>query len=207
MNQLMNKFPTKIKVKDDILEVNTDFRECLNIITMLEDDKLTKQDKIELMLELLYKDTSKINQDNIEEATRKAVLFLDAGENKKKNNIEEEYDIKYKRVYSFTQDAKYIYSAIKKSHGVDLENIEYLHWWKFVYYFFDLDEKSFFSQMIYLRNQRNKGKLTKEEKVVYANLEDILELENNKQYTEEEQEKIDKFMSRLEKSENEKTCN
>lgn len=207
MNQLMNKFPTKIKLGDNILDINTDFRECLNIITMLEDNELTKQDKIELMLELLYKDTSKINQDNIEDAVKKAVLFLDAGENKKSSDSDEEYDIKPKRVYSFTQDAKYIYSAIKKSHGVDLETIEYLHWWKFVYYFFDLDEKSFFSQMIYLRSQRNKGKLTKEEKIVYANLEDILELENNEQYTEEEKEKIDKFMSRLEKSENERTCN
>lgn len=207
MNQLMNKFPTKIRLGNDILEINTDFRECLNIITMLEDNDLTKQDKIELMLELLYKDTSKINQDNIEEAVKKAVLFLDADENKKNNDSDEEYDIKPKRVYSFTQDAKYIYSSIKKSHDVDLETIGYLHWWKFVYYFFDLDEKSFFSQMIYLRSQRNKGKLTKEEKIVYANLEDILELEDNKQYTEEEQEKIDKFMSRLEKSENENTCN
>ena len=144
MNQLINKFPTKIKLKEDILEINTDFRECLNIITMLEDNELTKHDKIELMIELLYKDSSKINENNIEEAVRKAVLFLDAGDNAQKEFVDDENYIKPKRIYSFTKDAKYIYSAIKKSHGVDLENIEYLHWWKFVYYFFDLDEKSFF---------------------------------------------------------------
>ena len=60
--------------------------------------------------------------------------------------------------------------------------------------------------MIYLRNQRNKGKLTKEEKIVYAKLEDILELEDNEQYTDEEKEAINKFINRLEKSKNEKTC-
>ncbi len=206
MNQLIDEFPTKIKLGSDILEINTNYKDCLNIIVMLEDNNLTKYEKIELMLELLYKDTSKINENNVEEAIRKAILFLDAGDSKKADSNNEEYDIKTKRVYSFTQDAKYIYSAIKKSHGIDLENIKYLHWWKFVYYFLDLDEKSFFSQMIYLRNQRNKGKLTKEEKVVYANLEDVLELENNEQYTDEEQEAINKFMSRLEKSKNEKTC-
>ncbi len=208
MNQLIDKFPTKIKVGNNILEINTNYKDCLNIITMLEDNTLTKYEKVELMLELLYKDTSKINQDNIEEAIRKAVLFLDAGDSKNNDNKEEEeYNIKTKRIYSFTQDAKYIYSAIKKSHGVDLENIEYLHWWKFVYYFLDLDEKSFFSQMIYLRNQKNKGKLTKDEKILYANLEDVLELENSEQYTDEEQEAINKFMSRLEGGKSERTCN
>ncbi len=60
--------------------------------------------------------------------------------------------------------------------------------------------------MLYLRNQKNKGKLTKEEKIVYSNLENILELENEEQYTEEEQEKINKFMRRLEESNNGKTC-
>ncbi len=205
MNVLIDNFPTKVDLKGNIYEINTDFRVGLNIMMLYEDDSLNVYEKTEIMLELLYK--SKIPEELKDIAVEKAMLFLDAGDNKKNETINNEYNIKPKRVYSFTQDAKYIYSAIKKSHGVDLENIKYLHWWKFVYYFFDLDEKSFFSQMIYLRNQKNKGKLTKEEKIVYANLEDILELENNKQYTEEEKEKIDKFMSRLEKSENERTCN
>ena len=52
--------------------------------------------------------------------------------------------------------------------------------------------------MIYLRNQKNKGKLSKEEKAIYANLEKILELDDNEQYSEEEQKAIDKFMKGLE---------
>ncbi len=206
MNQLIDKFPTKIKLGNEIVEINTDFRDCLNIILMFEDPELSKLEKIELMMELLYKDPSKINQNNVEEAVRKGILFLDAGE-EKNQNVNNEEEIKPKRVYSFLKDSQYIYSAIKKSHGVDLENIEYLHWWKFVYYFFDLDDKTFFSQIVYLRSQKNKGKLTKEEKVVYSNLESILELENEEQYTEEEQEQINKFMRGLEGVKNERTCN
>lgn len=205
MNVLVNEFPTKVRLDKEIYELNTDFKVGLNIMLLYEDKTLNDYEKTDIMLELLYK--KEIPIELRETAIEKAILFLNAGDSKKDSNNDEEYDIKPKRVYSFTKDAKYIYSAIKKSHGIDLENIEYLHWWKFVYYFLDLDEKSFFSQMIYLRNQKNKGKLTKEEKVVYANLEDVLELENNEQYTEEEQEKIDKFTSRLEKAENEKTCN
>lgn len=203
MNVLVNEFPIKVKLDGKIYELNTDFRLGLNIMLLYEDKSLNNYEKTDIMLELLYKEEIPIELREI--AIEKAMLFLNAGDNQKSNNSEE-CDIKPKRVYSFTKDAKYIYSAIKKSHGVDLENIEYLHWWKFVYYFFDLDEKSFFSQMIYLRNQRNKGKLTKEEKIVYAKLEDILELEDNEQYTDEEQEAINKFINRLEKSKNEKTC-
>lgn len=196
MNVLINKFPTKIKLNNDILEINTDFRDCLNIIIMFEDENLTKYEKIELMLRLLYKDTSKINQDNIEEAIKKAVLFLDGGDTSDSNE-NESVDSLSKRVYSFGKDAKYIYSAIKKTHNIDLESIEYLHYWKFIYYFLDLDENCFFSQMVNLRNKKNKGKLTKEERVVYAQLEDILELDKRENYTEEEQQAIDKFMKGL----------
>lgn len=196
MNVLINKFPTKIKLNNDILEINTDFRDCLNIIIMFEDENLTKYEKIELMLRLLYKDTSKINQDNIEEAIKKAVLFLDGGDTSDSNE-NESVDSLSQRVYSFGKDAKYIYSAIKKTHNIDLESIEYLHYWKFIYYFLDLDENCFFSQMVNLRNKKNKGKLTKEERVVYAQLEDILELDKRENYTEEEQQAIDKFMKGL----------
>lgn len=196
MNVLINKFPTKIKLNNDILEINTEFRDCLNIIIMFEDENLTKYEKIELMLRLLYKDTSKINQDNIEEAIKKAVLFLDGGDTSDSNE-NESVDSLSQRVYSFGKDAKYIYSAIKKTHNIDLESIEYLHWWKFIYYFLDLDENCFFSQMVNLRNKKNKGKLTKEERVVYAQLEDILELDKRENYTEEEQQAIDKFMKGL----------
>ncbi len=205
MNVLIDKFPTKVNLKGNIYEINTDFRVGLNIMMLYEDDSLNVYEKTEIMLELLYK--NKIPEELKDIAIEKAMLFLDAGDNKKNEITDNEYNIKPKRVYSFTQDAKYIYSAIKKSHGVDLENIKYLHWWKFVYYFLDLDEKSFFSQMIYLRNQKNKGKLTKEEKVIFASLEEVLELDNSEEYTEEEQERIDKFTSRLEKAENGKTCN
>lgn len=198
MNVLVDKFPTKAKLGNDIYNINTDFRVGINIMRLYEDNSLNIYEKTEIMLSLLYE--KEIPLDLKEIAIEKAMIFLNAGESDKKNNDANRDGIKTKRLYSFEKDAKYIYSAIKKStHGeIDLENIEYLHWWKFVYYFLDLDEKSFFSQMIYLRNQKNKGKLSKEEKVVYANLEDILELDNSEDYTEEEQIAINKFMKGLE---------
>ena len=55
MNPLINKLPTKIKVGDEVIEINADFRNCLKIIIAYEDNDLTIQEKHLIMLKLLYK--------------------------------------------------------------------------------------------------------------------------------------------------------
>lgn len=196
MNVLLDKFPTKALIDGKVYELNTDFRSCLKIILAFEDEELFDDEKIEIMLLNLYGDNI---PDNIEEAIRKALYFLDCGETEDENKVGNRKNAT--RLYSFTKDAKYIYSAIKQTHGIDLENIEYLHWWKFVYLFLDLNPECFFCKMVDLRNRKKKGKLNKEERRIYIQLYDILELDNKPQLTEEEQKKVDKFMSLLEEAE------
>lgn len=177
MNPLIDKFPTKIKLDDEILSINTDFRNCLKIILAFEDENLTTEEKYYIMLMRLY---GKI-PNNQEEAIKKAILFLDCGEDKSLKNEDKP------RLYSFSKDAKYIYSAIEMSSlGIDLENVEYLHWWKFYYKFFDIKEGTTFSNIISLRDKRNKGKLTKEEKKVFIDSKEILDLEYSNEPSEEE---------------------
>ena len=45
MNVLLNKFPTKIRIDDEIYSVKSDFRNCLKIIMAYEDDTLTLEEK------------------------------------------------------------------------------------------------------------------------------------------------------------------
>lgn len=195
MNVLIDTFPTKTVIDGEKYKLNTDFRNCLNIILAFEDTELLDIDRIEIMLELLYgKDNI---PENLDKAIEKAILFLDCGEQgKEKNNTG-----KANRLYSFSKDAKYIYSAIKQTHNIDLENIEYLHWWKFVYLFLDLNPECFFCKVLELRNKKNKNKLNQEERKLYLELYEILELDNSTIYTEEEQEEIDEFMRLLKEGE------
>ena len=81
MNVLIDKFPTKVNLKGNIYEINTDFRVGLNIMMLYEDDSLNVYEKTEIMLELLYK--NKIPEELKDIAIEKAMLFLDAGDNKK----------------------------------------------------------------------------------------------------------------------------
>lgn len=188
MNVLTDKFPTKTIIDGKEYNLNTDFRTCLNIILAFEDEELLEWDKVDIMLENLY-GVENIPE-NIDEAIKKAVLFLDCGETDEQQKVGKISS----RLYSFSKDAKYIYSAIKQTHNIDLENIEYLHWWKFVYLFLDLDKDCFFCKMLDLRNKKAKHKLNKDEKKMYIELYDILELNNKREFTEEEQKEIDEFM-------------
>lgn len=181
MNALVDKFPTKIKLEDGIYEINTDFRNCLKIILAFEDENLTIEEKYYIMLKRLYG----FIPNNQEEAIKKAILFLDCGEEQKE-------DADKPRIYSFSKDAKYIYSAIEtSSNGLDLENIEYLHWWKFYYKFFDINKDTTFSNIISLRDKKNHGKLTKEEKLIFIESREILDLDYQSEPSEEES----KFMN------------
>lgn len=181
MNILLNKFPQKIKIENEIYDINSDFRNCLKIIMAYEDDMLTINEKHYIMLKRLYGTIPK----NIEEATEKGILFLDCGK-KEENNLSDEI----KRVYSFSKDSEYIYSAINQTHNTDLESIEYLHWWKFVFFFMDVNKDCTLSYFISLRDKKNKKKLNKEEKAIWIRMRNILDLD----YSTEIQEDDSEFM-------------
>lgn len=188
MNILIEQLPTAVEIDGDIYELNTDFRTCLSIILAYEDPELTINEKHGIMLELLYKEIP----DDVDEACRLGVKFLNCGENQQN---EPDSDDGIGRLYSFDQDAKYIYSAIKQSHDIDLEEVEYLHWWKFSYMFLDLKEDCFFNRLIHLRRQKKLGKLTKDERELYNKIKDILDLPEVR--TAEKQSIADEFMRLL----------
>ncbi|MDJ0305393.1 bacteriophage Gp15 family protein [Dehalobacter sp.] len=194
MNILTEQLPTAVEIDDVVYDLDTDFRTCLNIILAFEDPELTSYEKQMVMLELLYKEIP----ENINEACRLGVKFLDCGEDPE---TEETHSDGAGRLYSFNQDAKYIYSAIKQSHGVDLEIVDYLHWWKFCYMFLDLREDCFFHRLIHLRRQKNLGKLTKEEKELYYRIQDIVDVPEVR--TTEEQIVASEFMRLLKQGKNE----
>lgn len=187
MNILTDRLPTKAEIDGKEYDLETDFRSCLTIIMAYEDPELTDQEKVMIMLELLYKEIP----ENIQEASRLAVKFLDCGEEQKSESGAQEAG----RLYSFKKDAKYIYSAIKQSHGVDLEDIDYLHWWKFSYMFLDLKEECFLNRLIHLRRQKNMGKLTKEERELYHKIRDIVDLPEP--MTQDDKNTAEEFMEKL----------
>ncbi len=174
MNALLNKFPTKIRIDNIDYEINTDYRNCLKIILAFEDEELTIDEQYYIMLNLLYKKIP----DNFELAIEKAILFLNYGE-------EFSMSKPNKRTYSFNKDSKYIYSAMNQTHNIDLESIEYLHWWKFVFLFMDVDKDCTFSYITSLRYKKNNGKLDSYDKKVWIEMREIVDLDYSSEEDEE----------------------
>lgn len=183
MNVLTDKFPTKIKVNDKILRINSDFRNCIKIIQAFEDEELFDEEKYLILIKRLYAD--EVEENDYEEAIIKGIKFLDLGEESKESNTN-------KRLYSFIKDDNYIYTGIRQSHNIDLNSIDYLHWWNFVYLFLDIGQDCMFNQLIYYRQRKNEGKLTKDERKIYLSMRKILDLD----YVEEDEED-DEFMQKL----------
>lgn len=187
MNILTHSLPTYINIDDVRYEINTNYRDCLKIILAFEDIELTQIEKQMIMLNILYK----VIPNNIEKACELAIEFLNCGE--QENEISTDG---LGRLYSFEKDNKYIFSAIQQTYGIDLEQIEYLHWWKFVNFFLDLNENCFFNRIIYLRRQKKLGKLSKDELAQYNSLRNIVELPEERSMEEKEQ--INEFLNLLE---------
>ena len=185
MNVLTDKFPTKIKVNNKILNINSDFRNCIKIIEAFEDEDLLDEEKYLILIKRLYID--EVEDEDLQEAIIKGIKFLDLGE-ENKNNEEN-----VKRLYSFTKDDNYIYTGIRQSHNIDLNSIDYLHWWNFVYLFLDIGQDCMFNQLVYYRKRKNEGKLTKDEKKVYISMRKILDLDYEE--TDDEDEEFMKMLN------------
>jgi hypothetical protein len=116
-----------------------------------------------------------------------AIKFLDAGVEQNQGDTAGEGE---GRIFSFTQDATYIYSAIRQTHGIDLEQETYFHWWKFLALFYDLDPECFFHRIINLRRAKRKGKLTREEQEYYLRIKHIVDLPERFSPEEDEFERL-----------------
>ncbi|WP_101698498.1 bacteriophage Gp15 family protein [Clostridium minihomine] len=186
MNILIDGLPTVVEIDGQEYELNTDYRIGLQIMTAFEDPELTGFEKQVVMLNLLY---SEIPPNRVV-STELAVKFLNCDQDAKPGEV----DGDSARYYSWTQDARYIMAAIEQTYHIDL-SVTNLHWWRFSYMFLDLPEDCFFSRLIYLRKQKAKGKLTKEEKEWYYSMREVVDLPEV--YTSEEQAAINKFMAQL----------
>lgn len=172
MNILTTELPTKIKVNNNVYDINYDYRTIILTLQALEDEDLTHLEKLDIMVNNIYKD--EIPPEDFEEACIKAAKFIDLG---KKDNQKAKSNA---RLFSFEKDANYIFSGINLTHHKDIEETPNLHWWKFMSLFMDMSPDCMFGELTYYRKRKAEGKLTKEEKKNYEKIKDLVELDNVK---------------------------
>lgn len=170
MNILTDQLPRAIRIDDTIYPINSDFRDCLQIILAFEDNDLAWVEKQAVLLNNLYVEQPA----NTREAIKKGVKFLDgylAGGKGSGGSSGSNY-----RLYSFSKDANFVFAAFQQTHGIDLQNTEYLHWWQFMTLFMDIGSDTFFSNLVGLRKRVKSGKASKEEKQVAREMGDLFDV-------------------------------
>lgn len=116
-------------VKDRIkIDFDTNFRIGIAFEIMMQNPKYSMQAKTYQALKLFYPEMNKIK--DTKKAIDDIIWFYSCGKSEEETSQKTRKG-KNKQIYSYEFDNDLIYSAFKNQYNVDLEEIEYLHWWKF----------------------------------------------------------------------------
>lgn len=166
-NILIDKLPETVEVNCQEVSINSDFRVFILFEQILHDHELSKEDKVKKCLSLFYND----KPSNLVEAIEQMFKFysMDFMNDFYTSNKSKVFK-KNKKLYDWDFDQAYIYSAFLSQYKIDLQEIDYLHWWKFRFLFMGLDEDNKISKIIGYRDMDTSKIKDKEEKKRYEQL-------------------------------------
>lgn len=188
MNILVDLLPNSVIVDNTEYEINSDFRTSILFELLTQDSSIRDNDKIRMALKLYYPNIPK----NVNEAIKQIIWFYRCG----KDVISSKGTGNGKsatRIYNFEYDDDYIYSAFLDQYGIDLQDIENLHWWKFKAMFKSLKEDNEIVKIMRYRSMELSNIKDKEQKAYYKKMKDIYKIPIAK----DEREKLDEIEKAL----------
>ncbi len=114
----LDELPESVAENGEEFAVNSDFRVILRIFRMLGDPEVNEEDKPCILRRLFYIGRK---PDKAEDGFE---WFISCGREKGEPGGERDFD--------YEQDAAEIYSAFRQVYGIDLMDVEKLHWWRFL---------------------------------------------------------------------------
>lgn len=177
MNILIDELPESVEIESVEYEINTDFRISILFELLMQDPDINDEEKIEKALELYFIKIPPIEY--ISEAVDIIMDFYSCGKDKLISNGRTTSKGKSKQIYSFEVDADYIYAAFLDQYGIDLQDIEYLHWWKFKALFNALKEDNKIVKIMGYRSINITNDMSKHEKEFYKKMKELYKLPDN----------------------------
>lgn len=189
MNILIDELPESVEIDDIKYKINTDFRIGILFTLLIQDNTVTDMEKIEIALNLYYPE---IPHDPLK-AIEKILWFYRCGQESPSSNqqVQTETSAYQQAIYSFEHDAEYIYAAFLDQYGIDLQDIEHLHWWKFRALFKGLKEDNLIVKIMGYRAIKIDDNMTDSEKKFYRRMKKIYALPDNRTQEEKERDFID----------------
>ncbi|MGL4548618.1 bacteriophage Gp15 family protein [Eubacterium aggregans] len=156
MNILLDKLPESVRFNGYEYPINADFRAGIRFEMLILDRTIKEEDKAIQALQIFYGDVPS----DPGTALEAAIWFYRCGRDDETNSGIGSNDVPY----SYEYDAGYIAAAFMEQYGVDLNSVEFLHWWKFKSMFDSISENTMFSKAIGYRTAKIDKNMSSEEK-------------------------------------------
>ncbi len=132
LNLLMDILPEYVNIDGEEYFIDTNFRNGI-IFEKIAFSDIPIKNKVAQLLPIFY--TEQMPR-NTTVAMETIIGFYSCGVETKKDTAPQRRKngnvvLKPKMIYDYFHDAPYIYAAFLGNYGIDLNDIEYLHWWKF----------------------------------------------------------------------------
>ena len=181
-NLLIDTLPDTVEVDGSVFPIRSDFRIGILFELMISDRELSDKEKLGQMLTLYF-----VNEipENLEEAIEQILDFYACGKKRrKKDSSKEKRKGISSPVYSFEHDDGMIFAAFFDQYGIDLNDIEHLHWWKFKAMFDALKEDNEIVKIMSYRATDLSTIKDKHERSRIARLKAIHAIPNNMSFDE-----------------------
>lgn len=170
MNLLVDRIPELVNIGGKRYLIRTDFRISILFEMLMQDDRITEEVKIQKALDLYFPECP----EDIVSAVRTVLWFYRCGQKEKRKDRAGEHG--GKQIYSFDHDAKYIYAAFMTQYHIDLQDIDYLHWWKFRAMFQSLSRQTEFVRIMEYRSVEISDKMSDDQKEFYRRMKQMYAL-------------------------------
>lgn len=128
MNLLLDDLDkiVKMKIQEDF---NTNFKNSILFELLMQESNLSSEAKVYQALKIYYPNLNQIT--DVNKAIDNMLWFYKCGKEDDERPNQKATRENVKRIYSYEFDNELIYSAFRDQYGIDLQDINYLHWWKF----------------------------------------------------------------------------
>lgn len=174
MNILIDdiKYSNLVEVNGEEYEIRTNFRYSILFELMMQDSSLDPGTKVSKGLELYYP----MVPDDMSAAVDAILWFYRCG--KEETNQQKRMAARRgkNQLYSFEHDSGLIYAAFLSAYNIDLQNIKYMHWWRFRFLFNSLPRDCEFVRAMEYRCIEINDKMTNDQKEFYRKMKRLYAL-------------------------------
>lgn len=154
-NILIDELPETISINNNEYPINTSFRVGIMFSQLLDEVKDPAEFQL-YALRLYFDEKYKRELLNKQDTIKEIVWFFNCGfrEDERKLKYIQENNIVLppsERYYDYDYDADSIYASFIYDYGIDLQDIENLHWWKFNAMLRGLSDETRFKKILHIR--------------------------------------------------------